>query len=250
VISICEETILLYCQPGTCSAPYPMSSSLQSHSHQTLLHSILLFFSLVFLPRSSYPYSAGGPDAPAQTKSADKPQAAWLNPLTYDPHSSLLWWILGSIVICISRAGWARRESDGNRGSEGKDGRALLIRLLRAFAATILFTPLTTIFLVLLGAPLASDSATFSLSPNLLTPLLALLLNVLVLFIPCYVFGLPITDISATIASIPGLSTSGISSTLRENDNKSAGATEQVLNEWTRLFVQLSFVLRFLTSKL
>jgi phosphatidylinositol glycan class F len=224
-------------------------AGLQSHSHQTLLHSILILFSLAFLPRSNYPYKVGPPgstDAPVQTKSADKPQAGWLNPITLNPTSTLLWWILGAVIIAVFRAGWVRRQYSPPRGKDHRSGqsgkaeetkargKALSIRLIQALATIVILTPVTTILLILLGAPLTADSTKASLTPSPLTPLLALLLNTLVLFIPFYVIGVPLSIIKSAIASIPGLA---LVDAFFNSSKLSEG--EQVLSEWTRFFRQL-----------
>lgn len=223
--------------------------SLYSHSSQTLLHSILFVFSLVFLPRSSYPYSTGSSGAPLQTKSADKPQTPWLNPLTYHPPATLLWWILGSIIICVFRAGWIRNNSHGSttQQSREKRGQALFIRLVQALAATVMLTPLMTIFLALLGAPLTSDPFKPNLNFSSSTPLLALLLNVLVFFTPCYVLGVPLLSIGELIDSIHWLSALGISSKMFTDNEQSTG--KDALRERIRLSILFSSVFTFhLTS--
>jgi len=223
--------------------------SLQAHTHQTLLHAILLLFTLIYLPRSSYTK-----DEFIQTKSADKPQAEWLNALTYNPVNTLLWWTFGSVVICIFRAGWIRRQ-DTNSAERGlkrhqtkgssvtgskdtkEQGRALLSRLLQSLAALILLAPVTTISLVLLGSPVANNQST---SISILTPLLALLLNTLVLFIPCYALGLPISTICRTMETTHVVSILANLFGSEEKKQDSTSFDEEILSNWSRLLSQHS----------
>lgn len=220
------------------------SPTLQSHASQTLLHSILFLFTLIFLPRQSYPYKVGSSDAPPQTKSADKPQTVWLNPLTFDTRATLLWWILGSTIICIFRASWIRSSTNSNKETKTKGDvqrKALFVRLVHALITPVLLTPFTTILLALMGAPLTSDPFRPNVSFTSSTPLLALLLNVLVFFIPCYAIGLPLSIIGELVDSLPALSILGISSKLLGGGAKPT--EKDLLREKIQYFILISSVI-------
>lgn len=237
--------------PASRQMPDSHVPPLQSHFSQTLIHSLLLLFTLIFLPRSTYPYKLDGSDAPPQTKSADKPQTPWLNPITYNPAYTLCWWILGSLVIFIFRAGWVRRVAHGpsepvkekkveKKGDEKMDpGKVLLERLIQALLASMLLMPFTSIILVLMGAPISIDYTRFFGVPSSLTPLLAMLLNVLTFFTPCYTLGLPIKSIRRLLGYYPVSLSLGIGST-EPLTAVEKSEDEKVTEEWLRIFIRRS----------
>ena len=66
------------------------------------VHSILLIFVALFLPRSSFLLS----DLPPQASSRDRPQHEFLRPITAEPQLTLVWLCIGAIIV---QASWASR---------------------------------------------------------------------------------------------------------------------------------------------
>ena len=89
------------------------------------VHTLLLFFSALYLPRSSYLLSA----VPEQVSSRDKPQHPFLRPITADPLLTLLWLCVGAVAVQASWSGWLKREEESARlALFGEDDEAKLKR--------------------------------------------------------------------------------------------------------------------------
>ena len=67
-------------------------------------HSLLLLFTALYVPRTSLLIAT----LPAQATSQDKPQHAFLHPLTADPILTLAWLCLGVVICQVWWAGWMR----------------------------------------------------------------------------------------------------------------------------------------------
>ena len=89
------------------------------------VHTLLLFFSALYLPRSSFLLSA----LPEQASSKDRPQHPFLRPLTADPLLTLFWVCIGASAVQASWVGWLKREEDSARlALFGEDDEAKLKR--------------------------------------------------------------------------------------------------------------------------
>lgn len=108
--------------PATAAAPFfPFSRFVSLAGVNTLL----LFFSALYLPRSSYLLSA----VPEQASSKDKPQHPFLKPITADPLLTLVWLCIGAIAVQASWSGWLKREMQSARVALfGEDDEAKLKR--------------------------------------------------------------------------------------------------------------------------
>ncbi|KAL1412623.1 Glycosylphosphatidylinositol (GPI) anchor assembly protein [Vanrija albida] len=121
-------------------APY-----FQSLSYLTLL----LGAGLIALPRSSDFFSSA-PSPAAQRSSRDRPEPAWLTPITANPTHTLAWEVAGLVVTM----GWWSRKMAALWGvSPGAE------RLKETIATTLGAAAFFHLALVLLGAPIASRAA-------------------------------------------------------------------------------------------
>ncbi|EJD07638.1 PIG-F-domain-containing protein [Fomitiporia mediterranea MF3/22] len=91
------------------------------------VHTLLLLFTALFLPRSTFLLSA----IPPQASSRDKPQHPFLSALTADPAVTLVWLCLGVGFVQGSWASWVKLESDNARMALfGEDEEARLKRAM------------------------------------------------------------------------------------------------------------------------
>ncbi|THV05325.1 hypothetical protein K435DRAFT_816582 [Dendrothele bispora CBS 962.96] len=157
------------------------------------VHSSLLLFSFLFLPRTTMLFEATKPIIdPSLLTSRDRPQHPFLEDLTASPVLTVAWTCLGAMVL---QAWWGGSVRDwwigySLRGSEEerriervKLNNTKLIQVVRAWLFTLAASVPFHFIIVLLGAPIASHI--------LQTYFLALLLSVLMFFAPAYTFGLP-----------------------------------------------------------
>jgi phosphatidylinositol glycan class F len=83
------------------------------------VHSSLVLFTALFLPRTSLPdiipaslvavLPLHGNDGPAFVKSADQPQSRFLEPLTASPVATLAWICAGLVLLQVWWAEWLRK---------------------------------------------------------------------------------------------------------------------------------------------
>ncbi|KAF9452115.1 hypothetical protein P691DRAFT_661617 [Macrolepiota fuliginosa MF-IS2] len=157
------------------------------------VHTTLLLFSGLFLPRTTFLKDIAGVQIdPAQSSSLDRPQHSFLEPLTINPLSTLVYVCLGAAVLQGWWAGymrdwWSLSILEGSE-SEKRLEKAITDRQkIKAFAHAWLATLTASIIfhglLVLFGAPFTLHaSRTYGL---------ALLLSILTVYTPAFVLGPP-----------------------------------------------------------
>lgn len=93
------------------------------------VHSLLIVFTALYLPRSSYLLTS----LPTQESSKDRPQHAFLQPLTADPLLTVAWLCIGTAVVQASWAGWLKSERNSARAHIfGEDDEAKMKRKLNS----------------------------------------------------------------------------------------------------------------------
>ncbi|KAK7469225.1 Glycosylphosphatidylinositol (GPI) anchor assembly protein [Stygiomarasmius scandens] len=157
------------------------------------VHSSLLLFSSLFLPRTTMLFEATRPVIdPSQQTSRDRPQHPFLEDLTASPVLTIAWICLGAMVLQAWWGGSVRdwwvgfslRGTDEERRMERvKLDRIKFTQVAKAWLFTLAASVPLHIIIVMLGAPISSHI--------LQTYFLALLLSVLMFFTPAYTFGLP-----------------------------------------------------------
>ncbi|KAF7366785.1 Phosphatidylinositol-glycan biosynthesis class F protein [Mycena sanguinolenta] len=177
------------------SAPPPPYFPFASYTAVVGVHTTLLIFAALFLPRTPDAYGLDflKPHVdPTQLTSQDRPQHPFLEALTRSPVATLAWVCAGAVVLQGWWGGWVRewgiewalrgvgleRRVEKTRVDERK-----YTNLRNAWLATGAASLLLHVVLVLLGAPL--------LSHVWQTYLLALLLCILIVFPPAYTVGTP-----------------------------------------------------------
>ncbi|KAJ7764625.1 GPI biosynthesis protein family Pig-F-domain-containing protein [Mycena maculata] len=166
------------------------------------VHTTLLAFSALFLPRSTE-FEALSFLRPVvdsmQLTSRDRPQHPFLDALTGSPVATLAWLCVGAAVLQSWWAGWVRawaidfalhgagieRKLDMARADARK-----FVNLRDAWLTTAAFSVFFHVLLILFGAPLASHIGQ--------TALLALLLSLLAVFPSAYTLGSPFVPASRT----------------------------------------------------
>ncbi|KAJ3831781.1 GPI biosynthesis protein family Pig-F-domain-containing protein [Lentinula raphanica] len=156
------------------------------------VNSSLMIFVGLFLPRGTVLFDATNPSATTQTTSRDRPQHPFLEAITANPVSSLAYICLGVVVLQAWWSAWLRAwyidstlkgtldERKMQRQSLDKRKFAQLRNAwLFALASSIIFHTIV----VVLGAPLLSHV------PH--TYLLSLILAILTVVPPAYIFGIP-----------------------------------------------------------
>ena len=78
------------------------------------VHTSLLIFVAVYLPRTSYISTP----IPEQASSRDRPQHPFLRPLTADTFLTLLWLCGGAAAVQASWATWLKKETEDARVKE------------------------------------------------------------------------------------------------------------------------------------
>lgn len=160
------------------------SSATLSYASRLSVHLSLLGFTALVLPRSSSLFI----ELPAPQSSLDRPEPAFLQPLTSSPALTTAWMCAGAFVLLAAWAAPMRTWVSGEQGRKpGEDiakrnnDRAESFRgaALMTVAGTAAFSGLLTLF----GAPL--------LMYHVRTVLLSLLLSLLTLWTPAYTFGIP-----------------------------------------------------------
>lgn len=154
------------------------------------VHTTLLAFTAVFLPRTTF---LGDLDSPVELTSRDKPQHPFLNALTDNPTSTLACLCIGSMFVQGWWGGWMRHwwvdaTTTGTKEERKREKSILESGKLKVMAVACATTIVASFalhgVLVLFGAPITS----FIFK----TYLLALLVSVLVVFPPAYIFGAPL----------------------------------------------------------
>ncbi|TFY65876.1 hypothetical protein EVG20_g5210 [Dentipellis fragilis] len=201
---------------STISAPALHTIPLQ-YPPLLIIHTLILPASLLLLPTTSglLPFL---PPAPPLARGLDKPQYAFLNPITAQPLLTLAWAVLGAAGTVGWWAGWVRMwVREGTMGGKGVE--AKLTRegkgkdLYNAWLFTLYAAVAIYVVVTLFGAPLTTHLAqSFFLS---------LLLSILVFFTPAYALGLP------SLVPLP----------LIRRDSKESLVLD---NTWVRLFAELS----------
>ncbi|KAH7876300.1 GPI biosynthesis protein family Pig-F-domain-containing protein [Lentinula edodes] len=156
------------------------------------VNSSLMVFVGLFLPRSTTLFDGAKSNASTQATSRDRPQHSFLEPITANPVSTLVYVCLGVIVLQAWWSAWLRDwwidySLKGTRDDKKMQKQSLDRRKLSQLGKAWIFAAGTSVFFhavtVLLGAPL------FSYVPQ--TYLSALLLAVLTVVPPAYTFGIP-----------------------------------------------------------
>ncbi|KAL5513248.1 GPI11 [Sanghuangporus vaninii] len=155
------------------------------------VHTILLLFVALYLPRSTFLFSP----IPPQASSRDKPQHPFLRALTADPSLTLLWLCLGTAAVQASWASRVKAEVDNARillfGEDEEarvkraleSGREKFQSLKDAVISTLACSIFIHIVLVLFGAP--------NFEHFIKTFLLALLLSLLMVYPSVYTLKPP-----------------------------------------------------------
>ncbi|KAH8112802.1 PIG-F-domain-containing protein [Phellopilus nigrolimitatus] len=155
------------------------------------VHTTLLLFTALYLPRSSFLLSP----LPPQASSRDRPQHAFIRPLTADPQLTLIWLCVGVGVVQASWATWMKIEHENARLEMfGDDAESRVERTLKsredklhtlkdALVATLAASFFFHVVLVLFGAPLIGHFSK--------TYLLALLLSLLIVYPNAYTLKTP-----------------------------------------------------------
>ncbi|KAF8211577.1 GPI biosynthesis protein family Pig-F-domain-containing protein [Mycena galopus ATCC 62051] len=193
-------------QQDTNSDPFPPARGgyfpFAAYTAVVGVHTTLLAFAALFLPRTSFipidfltPHLA--PTTPTHLTSLDRPQHPFLNALTLSPASTLAWLCAGALVLQSWWGGWVRgwwiewalqRQGEAENETERRIDRARAderkgANLYNAWLTTAAATLFLHAVLVLFGAPLLTHI------PQ--TLLLALLLATLTVFPPAYTIGSP-----------------------------------------------------------
>ncbi|KZO99139.1 hypothetical protein CALVIDRAFT_464507, partial [Calocera viscosa TUFC12733] len=150
-------------------------------------HTVLLVFSLIYLPRSSELFFP----LPPPTSSLDHPQPKWMEPITAAPVWTLFWVVLGVWGCLGAWAGSVRRwaKSIGIADSSS-DWMVCAIIPACSFLSLVICTPIYFVLVVLFGAPYSSYLVH--------TLLLSILLSLLTAYVPCYVLPPPRQDSSTS----------------------------------------------------
>ncbi|KAJ7075418.1 GPI biosynthesis protein family Pig-F-domain-containing protein [Mycena belliarum] len=155
------------------------------------VHTTLLAFSALFLPRTTDVFELLAPEV--ETTSKDRPQHPFLDTLTRNPAATLVCICAGAVVLQSWWGGWVRgwaidyvlhgagleRQLDRARMDERK-----LTSVFHAWLTTAAASAIFHGVLVLFGAPLASHIWK--------TYLLSFLISVLTVFPPAYTLGCPL----------------------------------------------------------
>ncbi|KAL4269309.1 hypothetical protein AB1N83_001885 [Pleurotus pulmonarius] len=172
----------------------PMKFPFAGYTSIVGVHSTLLLFVALFLPRTTIlldPSLAPKPVA-SQLTSRDKPQHPFLEPLTLNPTWTMACVCAGAVVLQAWWGGWIRRwwielvvlnGTDDQVEKRDKVIQKKLKDIRDGWIATLLASVAFHIILVLFGAPITSHV--------LQTYLLGLLLSIMVVFPPAYTLGVP-----------------------------------------------------------
>jgi len=146
-------------------------------------HTLLLAFSLIYLPRSSELFFP----LPPPKSSLDHPQPKWMEAVTAAPEWTLLWVTLGAWGCLGAWAGsvrhWAKPLGMTDVSSDW-------IALRNAMLSVLICTPPYFALVVLFGAPYSSHIQH--------TLLLSVLLSLLTAYVPAYVLPPPRQDSSTS----------------------------------------------------
>lgn len=157
------------------------------------VHTTLLLFNALFLPRTTFLQDIAGLRVdPAQLSSLDRPQHPFLEPLTLNPLTTIVYICLGAAVLQTWWAGYVRdwlslmtiKGSENEKRLEKaivnrQKTKAFVVAWIVTLAASLVIHSV----LILFGAPLSwHASRTYGL---------ALLLSVITVYTPAFVFGPP-----------------------------------------------------------
>ncbi|EIN14683.1 hypothetical protein PUNSTDRAFT_118096 [Punctularia strigosozonata HHB-11173 SS5] len=184
-------------------APSPSFFPLARYTSIVGVHTSLLSFSALFLPRTTFLpglrplWTALGVDvrAQSQTRSADRPEHPFFTSLTSHPALTLLWLCVGAGILQAWWGGWIRQWALEYKGEVESDeekvdrknqrwNTATITALYDAWVATLACSALFFVVIVLFGAPMTSHL--------LHTFLLSLLFSLLAAFPAAYTIGSPI----------------------------------------------------------
>ncbi|KAJ7454071.1 GPI biosynthesis protein family Pig-F-domain-containing protein, partial [Mycena galericulata] len=179
--------------------PPPGFFPFASYTSVVGVHTTLLAFSALFLPRTTELVEFLKPTIdPTQLTSRDRPQHPFLDALTISPVATLACLCIGAVVLQSWWGGWVRGwgidfalhgtgiERQMDRGSAET---RKLSNLRDAWLTTAASSTLFYAIIVFMGAPLASHVWQ--------TALLAILLSLLVVFPPAYALGSPLSPDAA-----------------------------------------------------
>ncbi|KDR76870.1 hypothetical protein GALMADRAFT_155582 [Galerina marginata CBS 339.88] len=172
---------------------FSQSLSMTSYISVVGVHTTLWSFVALYFPRAQFLGGLTGSEwDKTQISSRDRPQHPFLEALTVNPTSTLLYICIGAVVLQSWWAGWIRDWwlRLGVRGTEDErrteiaflDRQKLSISLF-AWAATLAASVMVHCILVLFGAPITSLC--------LKTYLLALLISIMTVYSPAYALGVP-----------------------------------------------------------
>ncbi|KAJ7291448.1 GPI biosynthesis protein family Pig-F-domain-containing protein [Mycena rebaudengoi] len=165
------------------------------------VHTSLLAFSALFLPRTTEVFEFLKPDIdPSQFTSKDRPQHPFLDALTLSPVSTVACICIGASVLQSWWGGWMRSwwidfALDGSNLENRMDRAALekhrFTNFLNAWLATVAGSIFLHAILILFGAPITSHvPETYSL---------ALLISILTILPPAYTLGFPLASNTSTL---------------------------------------------------
>lgn len=159
-------------------------SPLAVYFPRVAVHSLLHVYTALWLPRTSWYFAP----QPLPESSLDRPEPAYIRPLSASPALAVAWMCAGTFVLQAAWCGFVRarvfQERIPNPSPEvlakWREGKKDAIR--DAFMLTFAGTGAYTVLLVLFGAPLAIF--------HIRTVLLALLLSLLTVWTPVYALGI------------------------------------------------------------
>ncbi|KXN83813.1 Phosphatidylinositol-glycan biosynthesis class F protein [Leucoagaricus sp. SymC.cos] len=157
------------------------------------VHTTLLLFSGLFLPRTTFLQDVTGVRVdPAQLSSLDRPQHPFLEPLTLNPLTTIIYICSGAAVLQTWWAGYIRNWWSHNNIDDSENEQRLEKTLvdrhkvqafIDAWLTTIAGSMILHIVLILFGAPFYRHAShTYGL---------ALLASILTIYTPAFVYGPP-----------------------------------------------------------
>ncbi|CCA67396.1 probable Splicing factor 3B subunit 5 [Serendipita indica DSM 11827] len=176
-------------QPSKTSArkdddPLPLSKYISIAGTQA----VLLLFSMLMLPRTTLTFEK----LPPQVSSLDRPQPAWMAPITAWPDLSVAWICVGAAIVqsywASKAVTWIKQDTIKETGKQDelalRQGDRSFKDLTRAWGATLLGGVAFHALIVLLGAPMTTHVRhTFAL---------ALLISILAVYAPARSLTIPL----------------------------------------------------------
>ncbi|KAG8807062.1 hypothetical protein FRC19_006886 [Serendipita sp. 401] len=155
---------------------------------------VLLMFSMLVLPRTTLTFE----DLPLQSSSLDRPQAAWMAPLTAWPDRSVAWMAVGAAIVqsywASKAVSWIEDDLSKETGVKREEtrlqeGEHSVKNVIRAWGATLLGSVCFHALILILGAPITTHIRH--------TYALALLLSILSVYAPARCLTVPLFNGSA-----------------------------------------------------